>query len=110
MTEARHIFAGRCSNETEDGSHPFHPDLICNLLEESGSKDQDYIHNLRAPVPVGVEETLLKSPGIWPTKEEMRGENCHGQLRIEGKVEGDFEAFRKYPSTKASEERVGGTY
>ena len=59
-----------------DGASPGQPfflTLISRLAKEAGDPDWEYPLTLQEGVPLGVEETTLTSPGVWPTKEELRG-------------------------------------
>ena len=59
-----------------DGASPGQPfflTLISRLAKEAGDPDWEYPLTLQEGVPLHVEETTLTSPGIWPTKEELRG-------------------------------------
>ena len=60
----------------EDGiaeGQPFFLTLISTLAKESGDPDWKYPLTLQEGVPIGVDEPTLTSPGVWPTKEELRG-------------------------------------
>ena len=52
---------------------PFFLTLMSWLAKEAGDPDWEYPLTLQEGVPLGVDETTLSSPGIWPTKEELRG-------------------------------------
>ena len=52
---------------------PFFLSLISRLAKEAGDPDWEYPTTLQEGVPLGVDEPTLTSPGIWPTKEELRG-------------------------------------
>ena len=52
---------------------PFFLTLISRLAKDAGDPDWDYPLSLQEGVPLGVDEPTLTSPGIWPTKEELRG-------------------------------------
>ena len=45
------------------------------MAEMAGDPDFQYFEILKTGVPLGVKEPPLKSPGIWPTKEELKGES-----------------------------------
>ncbi len=47
--------------------------LISRLAKEAGDPDWEYPLTLQEGVPLGVDEPTLTLPGIWPTKEELRG-------------------------------------
>ena len=60
----------------EDGvaeGQPFFLTLISRLAKASGDPDWKYPLTLQEGVPIGVDEPTLTSPGVWPTKEELRG-------------------------------------
>eukprot|EP00434_Breviolum_minutum_P024420 symbB.v1.2.021567.t1/scaffold1869.1/size97865/1 len=52
---------------------PFFLTLISRLAKASGDPDWKYPLTLQEGVPIGVDEPTLTSPGVWPTKEELRG-------------------------------------
>ena len=52
---------------------PFFLTLISRLAKDAGDPDWEYPLTLQEGVPLGVDEYTLTSPGIWPTKEELRG-------------------------------------
>ena len=45
------------------------------MAEMADDPDSQYFEILKTGVPLGVKEPPLKSPGIWPTKEELKGES-----------------------------------
>ena len=47
--------------------------LWSRLAKASGDPDWKYPLTLQEGVPIGVDEPTLTSPGVWPTKEELRG-------------------------------------
>ena len=53
--------------------NPFFLTLISRLAKASGDPDWKYPLTLQEGVPIGVDEPTLTSPGVWPTKEELRG-------------------------------------
>ena len=78
----------------QDKHHPFPPDLLVQvrslvpgshraffldhlrtMAEMANDPDSQYFEVLKNGVPLGVKEPPLKSPGIWPTKEELKGES-----------------------------------
>ena len=84
----------------QDKHHPFPPDLLEQVrsLVPGSNQDTPLTDNhsswttfgqwqrwlviqtsntlrLKTGVPLGVKEPPLKSPGIWPTKEELKGES-----------------------------------
>ena len=58
-------------------NHPFSDAALRNirqcLAKASGDPDWKYPLTLQEGVPIGVDEPTLTSPGVWPTKEELRG-------------------------------------
>jgi len=83
---------------------PFHLELLSAILEEMGDKDLVYISHLRDGVPLGVTGPTLRSPGIWPTKEEMSGEYQEPtQLQ-------DLEEHGNYASAIQLEDEVEKTF
>ena len=74
----------------QDKHHPFPPALLSQVRSLVPGSHQDtpfdgqplandpdsqYFEVLKNGVPLGVREPPLKSPGIWPTKEELKGES-----------------------------------
>ena len=60
---------------SEDGvaeGQPFFLTLISRLAKTSGDYWK-YPLRLQEGVPIGVDEPTLTSPGVWPTKEELKG-------------------------------------
>ena len=47
--------------------------MISKLAKTSGDPDWKYPLTLQEGVPIGVDEPTLTSPGVWPTKEELKG-------------------------------------
>jgi len=67
----------QCLGATEEDGvaeeQPFFLTLISKLAKMSGDQDWEYPLTLQEGVPLGVEEPTLTSPGVWPTKEELKG-------------------------------------
>ena len=57
---------------------PFFLDHLRTMAEMANDPDSQYFEVLKNGVPLGVKEPPLKSPGIWPTKEELKGESPSG--------------------------------
>ena len=58
------------------------------MAEMANDPDSQYFEVLKNGVPLGVREPPLKSPGIWPTKEELKGESpLDGALETHEDVE-----------------------
>ena len=45
----------------------------------SGDPDWEFPLTLKEGVPLGVSDPTLTSPGVWPTKEELKGEAWLGE-------------------------------
>ena len=54
---------------------PFYLNLISALAEAGGDADATYPTSIATGVPLGVTTPTWTSPGIWPTKEELKGES-----------------------------------
>ena len=54
---------------------PFYLGLVQHLATVAGDADAAFPSVLATGVPLGVESPTLTSPGIWPTKDELRGED-----------------------------------
>ena len=52
---------------------PFHLDAIAHVAWLAGDPDWQFQDSLKSGVPLGVDDPPLCSPGIWPSKDEMRG-------------------------------------
>ena len=67
----------QCLGATEEDKvaegQPFFLTLISRLAKTSGDPDWEYPLTLQEGVPIGVDEPTLTSPGVWPTKEELKG-------------------------------------
>ena len=64
---------GATQMDVASPGQPFLLTLISRLAKEAGDPDWEYPITLQEGVPLGVDEPTLTSPGIWPTKEELRG-------------------------------------
>ncbi|CAE8634286.1 unnamed protein product, partial [Polarella glacialis] len=53
---------------------PFYLDLMTHTARKAFDIDSEFPVELRHGVPLGVDEETLCSPGVWPTKEELKGE------------------------------------
>ena len=62
------------AEEMEPGQ-PFYLNLISALAEAGGDADAAYPTRVAKGVPLGVTTPTWTSPGIWPTKEELKGES-----------------------------------
>ena len=61
--------------DTPFQGQPFLLDHLRTMAEMANDPDSQYFEVLKNGVPLGVKEPPLKSPGIWPTKEELKGES-----------------------------------
>ena len=53
---------------------PFYLEHIQTLAKLAEDRDSEYCTTLKHGVPLGVDTPVLRSPNIWPTKEELKGE------------------------------------
>ena len=78
LSKIRERLSQECQNgkdhmEIAEGQ-PFFLNLVSSLAQRLGDPDWEYPLTLREGVPLRVSSPTLQSPGIWPTKEELRGE------------------------------------
>ena len=78
LEELRAILGPRHLHERCPGQ-PFLLDLVSHLASLSGDPDWEFPLTLKEGVPLGVSDPTLTSPGIWPTKEELKGEAWLGE-------------------------------
>ena len=57
-----------------DTEQPFFLDVIRKLLQDIEDVDVEYPAILKEGVPLGVDTPTLQSPGVWPRKSELIGE------------------------------------
>ncbi|CAE7439728.1 MKK3, partial [Symbiodinium microadriaticum] len=57
-----------------DAGQPFFLDVIHKLLEDIQDVDSGYPVTRKEGVPLGVDTPTLQSPGVWPLKSELIGE------------------------------------
>ncbi|CAE7894142.1 Rbm17, partial [Symbiodinium necroappetens] len=57
-----------------EAGQPFFLDVIHALLKDVRDVDSEYPITLKEGVPLGVDTPTLKSPGVWPLKFELIGE------------------------------------
>eukprot|EP00435_Cladocopium_sp_Y103_P018030 s1944_g4.t1 len=78
LASIRDTLAHSCSytqtEPTVPHGQPFHLGLIGALAAHAQDPDLGYPQILVEGVPLGVSTPTLESPGIWPTKEELRGQ------------------------------------
>jgi hypothetical protein len=53
---------------------PFRLLALANYAKAAGDPDWEYPLNIEHGVPLGVEEATWTTPGVWPTKDELRGQ------------------------------------
>ena len=75
---------------------PFKLGIINALLVEMSDADADFTKNLEEALPLGVEEPTLSTPGIWPTKAELKG-------TLEDRDDHDWPHLEMLPPPKARE-------
>ena len=63
------------TNETVTPGQPFYLDAIHEVAKQLKDADQDYPLTVKEGVPLQVTTPTLTSPGIWPTKAEIKGED-----------------------------------
>ena len=74
LVQVRSLVPGSHLNIPFEGQ-PFFLDHLRTMAEMANDPDSEYFEVLKNGVPLGVKEPPLKSPGIWPTKEELKGES-----------------------------------
>ena len=74
LAQVRSLVPGSHRDTPFDGQ-PFFLDHLRSMAEMANDPDSQYFGVLKNGVPLGVKEPPLKSPGIWPTKEELKGES-----------------------------------
>ena len=74
LRDVRQILVGP-TNETVTPGQPFYLDAIHDVAKQLQDADQDYPLTVKEGVPLGVTTPTLTSPGIWPTKAELKGED-----------------------------------
>ena len=78
LEELRAILGPRHLHERCPGQ-PFLLDLVSHLASLSGDPDWEFPLTLKEGVLLGVSDPTLTSPGVWPTKEELKGEAWLGE-------------------------------
>ena len=53
---------------------PFYLEHIHTVAQLAEDRDSEYCTILQHGVPLGVDTPVLRSPNIWPTKEELKGD------------------------------------
>ena len=90
----------------EEGQ-PFHLRILKQLLWEAGDKDYGFMDDLAYGLPIGVDEKVLRTPGIWPTKEELKGMEAEP---IDAYHEEEIVACDNYPSAEEHLVSIRETY
>ena len=54
-----------------DPGQPFYLDIVKDLWTEIQDPDSNFPDDLKEGVPLGVVGPTLRSPGVWPTKDEL---------------------------------------
>lgn len=65
----------RQQSENITEGQPFHLDLIHSLAKALGDIDYEYPKDIKPGVPLGVTSPTWTSPGVWPSKDELKGES-----------------------------------
>ena len=73
LTNVRALICPASDSSCSPGQ-PFYLEHIQFLAQLAGDPDADYSTTLKQGVPLGVDTPVLRSPDIWPTKEELKGE------------------------------------
>ena len=74
LAQVRSLVPGSHQDTPFDGQ-PFFLHHLRSMAEMANDPDSQYFEVLKNGVPLGVRQPPLKSPGIWPTKEELKGES-----------------------------------
>ena len=78
LRQLREKLASYCSTTGDprnvEPGQPFHLDLLADLARSLHDPDWEYPKILKEGVPLGVTSPTLRTPDVWPTKEELRGE------------------------------------
>ena len=62
-----------CKKHEVEPGQPFYLSLISDLAKRAGDVDWEFPAKAAQGVPLGVDERTWTTPGVWPTKSEMRG-------------------------------------
>ena len=73
LTNVRALICPASDSSCSPGQ-PFYLEHIQFLAQLAGDPDAAYCTTLKQGVPLGVDTPVLRSPDIWPTKEELKGE------------------------------------
>ena len=72
LDQIREVLAPKSFWGVNDGQ-PFHLDEIQYVASLAADNDSQFPIQLKGGVDLGVDSPTWNTPGIWPTKEEMRG-------------------------------------
>ena len=96
-SEIRYILDPNGYNHEVSAGQPFYLGAMNTLLLEAGDVDAPFMDNLAEALPRGVNENTFATPGIWPTKMEIQGEDDQEPLPHLP----DLVAFESYSSAVA---------
>ena len=92
-----------CDDLTVPKGQPFALPLMSTLAQAANDPDWEYPLTVADGVPLGVEEPLPTSPGIWPTKEELKG---HQDQLFEPTPDDDLPPPTATPNYPSAEEHL----
>ena len=74
LSQVREVL-GSSPEETPPSGQPLYLQLMGSLARQSGDPDHEFPALLAGGVPLGVTSPTLTSPGVWPLKSELSGED-----------------------------------
>ena len=95
LEEIRATIMTPLQNSTVAPGQPFHLHLIGHLAKMAGDPDWQFPLDAAEGVPLGVSEPTWRSPGVWPTKDELTGMEFDPE---------DLETPRGHPNYPSAEE------
>ena len=109
LQQLRHVmasFVGLPLHEAEEveKGQPFHLNLIHSIAGMAEDVDAEYPLQVKQGVPLGVNSPTWTSPGVWPTKDELKGESP------EWEDLGEPSGRENYPSAKDFTSEVRRTF
>ena len=84
---------------------PFRLHALSTLATHANDADNNYPNTVMHGVPLGVEEYIPLSPNIWPTKDELKGQETETTDTPEPPTSHD-----NYPSAAEHESAIRATY
>ena len=109
LADIEHILSDNGYTDcTITNGQPFKLNLVKQLLIEGKDPDYDYMDRLAEGLNIGVEEQIPMSPGIWPSKAEMRGEEL--SIAEDEDDETDLLAVENYSSADVYIKEIRQTY